>query len=196
MQLIEPKRSYVGASQRPRNCVGRASPSLQAEQKFSQASETRLSRSTGDRRSSYSQLAHGRRTRRLVSRCHTVATDMWGVGGGGIAGLLSAILALTVKDKLLSPRENLLWRQTRRPFKICRRESLGSNCSTRLCVTLSATSDSSPRPSGSSSETLPARRRKQATQLLALHCLLLVLSLRAKLPGHQNGRSGEGASSL
>ena len=34
-----------------------------------------------------------------------VATDMWGVGGGGIAGLLSAILALTVKDKLLSPRE-------------------------------------------------------------------------------------------
>lgn len=35
---------------------------------------------------------------------HT-GTDMWGVGGGGIAGLLSAILALTVKDKLLSPRE-------------------------------------------------------------------------------------------
>ena len=35
---------------------------------------------------------------------HT-STDMWGVGGGGIAGLLSAILALTVKDKLLSPRE-------------------------------------------------------------------------------------------
>ena len=29
--------------------------------------------------------------------------DMWGVGGGGIAGLLSAVLALLVKDKLLSP---------------------------------------------------------------------------------------------
>lgn len=30
------------------------------------------------------------------------ATDMWGVGGGGLAGLVSAVLALTVKDKLLS----------------------------------------------------------------------------------------------
>ena len=32
-------------------------------------------------------------------------TDMWGVGGGGLAGLVSAVLALTVKDRLLSPRE-------------------------------------------------------------------------------------------
>lgn len=31
--------------------------------------------------------------------------DMWGVGGGGIAGLLSAVLALLVKDKLLSPQQ-------------------------------------------------------------------------------------------
>ncbi len=30
------------------------------------------------------------------------AHDMWGVGGGGVAGLVSAVLALTVKDKLLS----------------------------------------------------------------------------------------------
>ena len=30
------------------------------------------------------------------------AHDMWGVGGGGLAGLVSAVLALTVKDKLLS----------------------------------------------------------------------------------------------
>lgn len=30
------------------------------------------------------------------------ATDMWGVGGGGVAGLVSAVLALTVKDKLMS----------------------------------------------------------------------------------------------
>jgi len=32
--------------------------------------------------------------------------DMWGVGGGGIAGLLSAVLALLVKDKLLSPQRD------------------------------------------------------------------------------------------
>jgi len=30
--------------------------------------------------------------------------DMWGVGGGGVAGLLSAVLALLVKDKLLSDK--------------------------------------------------------------------------------------------
>ena len=33
------------------------------------------------------------------------AHDFWGVGGGGLAGLVSAVLALTVKDKLLSQRE-------------------------------------------------------------------------------------------
>jgi len=32
----------------------------------------------------------------------TTHSDMWGVGGGGVAGLLSAVLALLVKDKLLS----------------------------------------------------------------------------------------------
>lgn len=33
------------------------------------------------------------------------ATDMWGVGGGGVAGLVSAVVALLVRDKLLSPRD-------------------------------------------------------------------------------------------
>lgn len=40
---------------------------------------------------------------------HTVphaATDMWGVGGGGVAGLLAAVLALLVKDKLLSEKQS------------------------------------------------------------------------------------------
>ena len=30
------------------------------------------------------------------------AADMWGVGGGGVAGLVSAVVALLVRDKLLS----------------------------------------------------------------------------------------------
>jgi hypothetical protein len=31
---------------------------------------------------------------------------MWGVGGGGVAGLLAAVLALLVKDKLLSEKQS------------------------------------------------------------------------------------------
>jgi hypothetical protein len=34
----------------------------------------------------------------------TTHSDIWGVGGGGVAGLLSAVLALLVKDKLLSQK--------------------------------------------------------------------------------------------
>ena len=33
------------------------------------------------------------------------ATDLWGVGGGGLAGLVSAVLALLIRDKLQSQRE-------------------------------------------------------------------------------------------
>ena len=32
----------------------------------------------------------------------TSPAEMWGVGGGGVAGLVSAVVALLVRDKLLS----------------------------------------------------------------------------------------------
>ena len=55
----------------------------------------------------WSALAAGAAWAQEIQPGHVqTATDLWGVGGGGLAGLVSAVLALLIRDKLQSPREN------------------------------------------------------------------------------------------
>ena len=87
------------------------------------------------------------------------AADMWGVGGGGVAGLVSAVVA--------------------------RRGSRVWSSSWRHCVTRNGTYDSSPKRSDSSYGISPAKsreRRSTTSTLLSIHCLLLLIALRVSLP--------------